>query len=507
MPRKGIFLFFHVYTLCILPCLEIYAIIGRIVPVSTDVTLKDAAFGVYGCDDCFILLCYRGSFCMSMKKSLVSALTTALVVGAASTTFAAANPFEDVPADHWAYDAVAQLAADGVIEGYGDGTYRGDQEITRYEMAQMVARAMAKGANGADKALIDKLAAEFADELNNLGVRVAALEKKVDNVKWYGLFRYTYTRGRENNDAAWNNPNHQNTNNFRLRLQMAATINKNWTGYGRMEYMTDGNNMDKAINGNNVLVNRAYVEGKYGKFTIDLGRFPYFTDVDGGMVFDDEFSGGMIKYGDKANVKIMIGRYHDNYTNGPLSNNQVTGNIATASYQGIEINSDPNQKFTIGAAYHHFVNKDALRNHQLLDHLGVPVARTYGDDSLDIYELGLGYRFDKNFRLSGAYAANPSGEVDKKHRQSWHLTLNYKGADPKIQGSWGAYASYRHLGSYATILPTYNTGDPGAKGYQLGVQYTVLPNILTTFEYWLGKNMLNNDARQDTIFARAEIFF
>ncbi|MBQ8699109.1 MAG: S-layer homology domain-containing protein, partial [Schwartzia sp.] len=136
-----------------------------------------------------------------MKKSLVSALTTALVVGAASTTFAAANPFEDVPADHWAYDAIAQLAADGVIEGYGDGTYRGDQEITRYEMAQMIARAMAKGANGADKALVDKLAAEFADELNNLGVRVAALEKKVDNVKWTGMVRYRYITRHEEHSS------------------------------------------------------------------------------------------------------------------------------------------------------------------------------------------------------------------------------------------------------------------------------------------------------------------
>jgi hypothetical protein len=68
-----------------------------------------------------------------MKKTLVSALTTALVVGAASTTFAAANPFSDVPADHWAYDAVSQLAADGVIEGYGDTTFRGNQNITRYD--------------------------------------------------------------------------------------------------------------------------------------------------------------------------------------------------------------------------------------------------------------------------------------------------------------------------------------------------------------------------------------
>ncbi|MCI7261114.1 MAG: S-layer homology domain-containing protein, partial [Selenomonadales bacterium] len=96
-----------------------------------------------------------------MKKTLVSALTTALVVGAASTTFAATNPFSDVPADHWAYDAVSQLAADGVIEGYGDDTFKGDKNITRYEMAQMVAKAMAKtNVSGNDKAILDKLAAE-----------------------------------------------------------------------------------------------------------------------------------------------------------------------------------------------------------------------------------------------------------------------------------------------------------------------------------------------------------
>ena len=165
-----------------------------------------------------------------MKKTLVSALTGALVVGATATTFAAANPFEDVPADHWAYDAVAQLAADGVIEGYGDGTYRGDQEITRYEMAQMVARAMAKtGVNGADKAMIDRLAAEFADELNNLGVRVAALEKKVDNVKWTGRVRYRYIHRSEEKMSNHELEN-KNTNQVLFRLEPTARINENWVG-------------------------------------------------------------------------------------------------------------------------------------------------------------------------------------------------------------------------------------------------------------------------------------
>ena len=79
-----------------------------------------------------------------MKKYICGAALSAALLTPSALASAAANPFSDVPADHWAYDAVAQLANDGVIEGYGDGTYRGQNEITRYEMAQMVAKAMAK---------------------------------------------------------------------------------------------------------------------------------------------------------------------------------------------------------------------------------------------------------------------------------------------------------------------------------------------------------------------------
>ena len=118
-----------------------------------------------------------------MKKSLVLAMAMALGVTASAY---AANPFSDVPAGHWAYDSINKLAAAGVVEGYGDTTFGGDKLMTRYEMAQIVAKAMAKGAD------VDKLAAEFADELDNLGVKVAALEKKVDNVKVTGNIRYSY---------------------------------------------------------------------------------------------------------------------------------------------------------------------------------------------------------------------------------------------------------------------------------------------------------------------------
>ena len=121
-----------------------------------------------------------------MKKYVCGALLSSVLLTSSALASAAANPFSDVPADHWAYDAVAQLADDGVIEGYGDGTYRGQNEITRYEMAQMVAKAMAKEdqVNAQQKAMIDRLAAEFSEELGNLGVRVENLEQKADNVRW-----------------------------------------------------------------------------------------------------------------------------------------------------------------------------------------------------------------------------------------------------------------------------------------------------------------------------------
>ena len=212
-----------------------------------------------------------------MKKTLVSALATALVVGAASTTFAAANPFSDVPRDHWAYDAVTQLAADGVVEGYGDGTFRGDRNITRYEMAQMVAKAMAKGdMSASDRALVDRLAAEFADELNNLGVRVSNLERNADMVKWNGKLRYTYEsvkREGEKKDSA---------NPLLFRLDPTAEVNSHWHVKARLDATFNAKDDRGTVSaspggndlhdGNHLALKRAYVQGDHDKFQARLAK-------------------------------------------------------------------------------------------------------------------------------------------------------------------------------------------------------------------------------------------
>lgn len=92
-----------------------------------------------------------------------------------------ANPFVDVPLNHWAYDSVQSLAAKGVIVGFPDGTFGGADSLTRYEFAEATAKALAyvEGMDFAaaeDVAILEKLAIEFADELASLGVTVADLE-------------------------------------------------------------------------------------------------------------------------------------------------------------------------------------------------------------------------------------------------------------------------------------------------------------------------------------------
>ena len=135
-----------------------------------------------------------------MKKFAALVAVLALVAFAAPAF--AANPFMDVPMNHWAYDAVSQLASRGVVSGYPDGAFKGEWKATRYEMASVVARALAyvdmNKASKQDLELLKKLVVEFKDELDALGVkvdeldaRVAVLEDRVGGWKFTGQFRWT----------------------------------------------------------------------------------------------------------------------------------------------------------------------------------------------------------------------------------------------------------------------------------------------------------------------------
>ncbi|WP_303105522.1 S-layer homology domain-containing protein [uncultured Mitsuokella sp.] len=447
-----------------------------------------------------------------MKKTLVSALTTALVVGAASTTFAAANPFSDVPADHWAYDAVSQLAADGVIEGYGDTTFRGNQNITRYEMAQMIAKAMAKSdVSAADKALIDKLAAEFSDELNNLGVRVSNLERNADMVKWNGQARYTYRSLRAEDANKDGHKNRKNSDKLLFRLEPSAEVNDHWHVNARLDATTEMSD-DKGSGDNHdedqVKLQRIYAQGNYGNFQTQLGKFGLYTPEQG-LVFDDELSGANVSFGKDLKATLYAGRLDVSNDKGlyhKITNaaGDTVFNDDAANFQGITLQyASPASKWTGGAAYYH-LNSDGFKN--VTDSFNKDEKYTNGkndEDNANIWSANLGYNFDGTSRLFAAYANNTTADnLDK----SWQVLYNYKGAQAENKGTWGAYAAYRYLGTYTSIFGTEDAQVVGAKGWEVGANYAPFRNVVATAKYFNGKG-IDSDRDVDTLWGRVQFFF
>ena len=428
------------------------------------------------------------------KKTLVSAITAALVVGAASTTFAAANPFSDVPADSWAYDAVTTLAADGVIDGYPDGTYKGQNTMTRYEMAQIVARAMAKtDLEKADKALVDKLAAEFAEELDNLGVRVADLEKKSDNVKWGGELRYRYYDIDRDSKAG-----DETHNKVLFRLEPKAYIgNSGWTANARLDYEM---NLSTDENNDGVVVDRAYVEGPLFGATVTAGRTPLFTAQ--GLLFDDRISGGTVAFGsDEFKTTLAAGRYNPEHSDYRTVVGVDNAKDITAEYYGVQFDYTPNDKLALNAGYTGLVNLDAYVE-------TAPNSGKYNhfSDDASFWYVGGKYAFDKNVAFVGEYAQNTEDWADDED-QAWTAELQYKGANAADAGSWGMYAGYRQIEAAASIAPTYDDIiGAGYKGAVVGASYVPAENILATIEYFDGEETISGqDASK--FFANVDFFF
>lgn len=152
-----------------------------------------------------------------------------------STVSAATAPsFSDVPAGHWAYDAVAKLAKAGIVDGYSDKSFQGNKTMSRYEFAFIVAKAMDKfdAADENNKQLIDKLSSEFAAELNRLGGRVAKVEAKTNT--WVGgetRMRYV---SNDPNSYMGKKLNRSEQFDFRQRIKFWGNVNDDIAWVGRL---------------------------------------------------------------------------------------------------------------------------------------------------------------------------------------------------------------------------------------------------------------------------------
>ena len=391
-----------------------------------------------------------------MKKSLVLAMAMALGVTASAY---AANPFSDVQAGHWAYDAVNKLAAEGVVDGYPDGTYGGDKLMTRYEMAQIVAKAMAKGAN------VDKLAAEFADELDSLGVRVANLEKKADNVKVTGEIRYSY----RDVDGDVNG----NESVLRSRLWVNGQINEDWSYTGMFENNQDFGN---ETGDDEIDFARAYVEGRVGGLDVVAGRYNEVTFS--GNILDANLDMAKVSYGDKIKVSAAAGKAYDS-----VEVDEEAGKLL-----------DSDDRIYIGSIEAALGDVDAY----------VAYFKTNSNMDKEIWNVGASYGFG-DFTLSAEYMRGDK-EYYNAGKDGWWADLAWKGAEADQPGSYGIHAGYYDQSPSAYIMPTTDAEyfADGYKGWNVGVSYTFAKNIVGMVNYWdMESQTTNKDAQ--TIFS--ELYF
>lgn len=351
-----------------------------------------------------------------MKKFLIAVVVVILASFTVPAFAAATNPFMDVPASHWAFDAVAQLAARGVVSGYPDGSFKGTQPATRYEVASVVARALAKidmeKASMQDLEMLKKLVVEFKNELDALGVkvdeidkRVAVLEKDLGGWSIAGELRFD---AKFSGDNAVNNfygdgvnftgKNEFDLNRYRLFVRKRIDENTNFTArLGR-----------SGTNG--VAWERYYVTTKIFKnIELTVGRQFWDWEGDAGLCMDSDvlygaFARDMLRLNKSwgmMNFDFIVAR---NFDDGSSSFDLGGGLSAEGLEQFLvaaKVDFDINEKIMLGVMGYWFLTDEEIT---------VNTANTT-DTDMSTYGIYAGYSFTPAIQLKGIYYSQNQGDT------------------------------------------------------------------------------------------------
>ena len=437
-----------------------------------------------------------------MKSKVLAALVATMAVGA--TCAFAANPFVDVPSDSWAYKSVVELADAGIIQGVDGQYFQGNRNITRYEAAEMVAKAMAHmdKASVEQRALINKLADEYADELNNLGVRVSALENRVGNVKLTGDARVCYinqggddqksevhytkdgeiktktTDHKVKNDDSWT---------YRVRIRANAQVNDRT----KVVYGVSTNNVSFADNStasnsdnDNIFTDRAYVDYNFGGNNWDLmvGRYEY--DMGGGraygFLYGDNFDGAQLKYSnDKFAATAGYGKFKEGIIGGKAGwfqddndawhNDSMVSKTAYGELEGF-FGGGRAAGSAIGVYYNNIMPEADADN--------TDVWGAYGSLNLGKWNLLANYENYSDLKQ------NDNGSTDDA--EVWIGKLKYGAANFATPKSWDAWVEYLNAdnafadgdGNFVGSTLSWRNGNllNNVKSWGVGVDYTFAKN-------------------------------
>lgn len=415
--------------------------------------------------------------------------------------------FADVPQSHWAYQAVQNLAQDGVIQGYGDGTFRGDQPMSRYEFALLVTKALNKydKVDESDQAIIDKLTAEFSPELNRLGSRIKKVEKKTNS--WIS----GETRVRFLADHPSTPHGHKlkgaDQFDFRQRIIVKGDINDRTSVYARL--VASGKLGDETSSGSkDVTLDMANVTFKntWGLDRIRVGRSSF-----------DAITFGLLSKADSADGLLA------EKTFGKTTFTAYTGNVRTSKYltsDGYVTRNDahqvtstqftfkPNKKLTLKTGYYWA----DIPGTSTPDGTGTLNTNIGSYDTSHGYTLGVGYRFGGltifadyvGTTLKGArdLPSSPKGWAveltNSKEPMVFYNAVNLVNPSKAHTDAW--MISYRdvsagaipdYCGGFSTMGVAYATqpysifmhATDNVKAWYLAYQSVISKNVVLSLEY------------------------
>ena len=379
-----------------------------------------------------------------MKKVLAIAAVAALTAGVSAY---AANPFSDVTPNDWAYQAVEDLSEQGVVEGYPDGTFKGERNITRYEMAQIIARMLAKEdqLNAEQRATLDKLAGEYADELANLGVRVSNLEKKVGNLYWSGDARMRYQDKSLDQKDGWNG---------RIRINVRGQVNDSTYVQGRFL-----NEMDFKDNASSdTSMDQLYVNHNFGKdVSVRLGRQPIsFGDQAGWLNNGQEgYDGAQIAYNNgKLSLTTGYGQFNNTYDTfaygGKDNDDQSDFYFARGAYDF--------DFAKLGVDYISFKDKQNKVTEGKINAAGDKATVDFEGTKPELFGVNLNIPVQQ-FNVFGEYWKNTTAP-DALEDTAWNAGLGYGAANWKKPGTWDLSVAYNSVGNAVYV---------GATGWQTNI--------------------------------------
>lgn len=440
---------------------------------------------------------------MMKKKTLVSAVLAATIMGTASVTMAAENMFSDVPLDHWAYDAVNKLAEDGIIDGYGDTNFGGDKPITRYEMAQLVEKAMQnqENARAVDKAAIEKLQKEFDSELKG---EVQSLRKDVDDLKgrmgWYGDARVRFFTNKKQSGNNGGNPGEASQFEKRLRLGFWANPAENLTVDGRLKYEDEAwvkngqwsnghqnyNSWDNSYrNQNSLRLDKLSLTWDHAGTKASVGR----TEVklgEGLLWWENQVDGAYVKQQIGSKVTAMLGV-------GDISAEGWHDSNINAQFGEIAVQTSPATKIAVS-------NMRTLTDVKYWGWNGTGTANDFINSNyrLNQYSLSVNTQIAPKWNVITEAVTNNIGNETATDKHGVWTRVTYGKMDWKTAKDWQVYGEFFALGNAAVDSKYWGHrlniagGDSngkddwghGARGFGINLDYMIANNTCLGLNYY-----------------------